>query len=230
MPQNFISKCSRLIASGLGQPRLKRQWLVTLPALILVRPLAPTSRQFSTKKGPVKFSKKGKKVVDISFGNMALSAEAEAILAPLREAVKEQVEILHCCVPLLTRSCAQGDLVRQLKTEKAPENDVKKAVVELKARKKVLEDKEVALRPVQAKFDRTKMEDTLKRRFFYDQSFAIYGGVTGQYDFGPMGCAMKANLLAAWRNHFVLEEQMLEVHNCFFYHHSYCFVSRNHHS
>ena len=28
------------------------------------------------------------------------------------------------------------------------------------------------------------MEDTLKRRFFYDQSFAIYGGITGQYDFG----------------------------------------------
>jgi glycyl-tRNA synthetase len=43
----------------------------------------------------------------------------------------------------------------------------------------VLEEREVALRPVQAKFDRTKMEDTLKRRFFYDQSFAIYGGVTG---------------------------------------------------
>ena len=29
--------------------------------------------------------------------------------------------------------------------------------------------------------------------------------------FRPMGCAMKANLLAAWRNFFVLEEQMLEV-------------------
>ena len=71
------------------------------------------------------------------------------------------------------------------------------------------------LRPSQVKFDRTKMEDTLKRRFFYDQSFAIYGGVTGQYDFGPIGCAMKANLLAAWRNQFVLEEQMLEVHFCF---------------
>ena len=26
-----------------------------------------------------------------------------------------------------------------------------------------------------------------------------------------MGCAMKANLLQAWRKHFVLEEQMLEV-------------------
>ena len=36
-------------------------------------------------------------------------------------------------------------------------------------------------------------------------------GVAGLYDFGPMGCAMKANLLQVWRNHFVLEEQMLEV-------------------
>jgi len=66
-------------------------------------------------------------------------------------------------------------------------------------------------RPAEAHFDRAKMEDLLKRRFFYDQSFAIYGGISGQYDFGPMGCAMKANLLAAWRQFFVLEEQMLEV-------------------
>merc|ERR1719433_1139042 len=125
---------------------------------------------------------------------MALSPESEALLAPLRAAVKEQ-----------------GDLVRQLKADKAPENDVKKAVAELKQRKKALEDKELSLRPQEATFDRAKMEDLLKRRFFYDQSFAIYGGVSGQYDFGPMGCAMKSNLLNAWRSFFVLEEQMLEV-------------------
>merc|ERR1719225_822755 len=125
---------------------------------------------------------------------MALSPESEALLAPLRTAVKEQ-----------------GDLVRQLKADKAPENDVKKAVAELKQRKKTLEDRELELRPSEASFDRAKMEDLLKRRFFYDQSFAIYGGITGQYDFGPMGCAMKANLLNAWRSHFILEEQMLEV-------------------
>ena len=35
--------------------------------------------------------------------------------------------------------------------------------------------------------------------------------MTGLYDFGPMGCAMKSNLLQTWRSHFVLEEQMLEV-------------------
>ncbi|XP_064455487.1 glycine--tRNA ligase-like [Ornithodoros turicata] len=120
--------------------------------------------------------------------------EIEKILEPLRSSVKEQ-----------------GDLVRKLKDDGAPELDVKKAVNELKARKKILEDKELQLAPPEAQFDRMRMEDLLKRRFFFDQSFAIYGGVAGQFDFGPMGCAMKTNLLNAWRNHFVLEEQMLEV-------------------
>lgn len=88
---------------------------------------------------------------------------------------------------------------------------MKKAVAELKTRKKILEDKELSLAPSLATFDRARMEDLLKRRFFYDQSFAIYGGITGQYDFGPMGCALKSNMLNAWRQFFVLEEQMLEV-------------------
>jgi glycyl-tRNA synthetase len=63
-------------------------------------------------------------------------------------------------------------------------------------------------------FDRSKLEDLLKQRFFYDQAFSIYQGVSGLYDYGPMGCAMKANLLNAWRSFFVLEEQMLEVDTC----------------
>lgn len=119
--------------------------------------------------------------------------EIEAQLAPLRAAVKEQ-----------------GELVRQLKQEKAVDIEIQRAVAELKHRKKTLEDKELALTP-KDDFDRGKMEDLLKQRFFYDQSFAIYGGVNGLYDFGPMGCAMKANLLQAWRQFFILEEQMLEL-------------------
>lgn len=102
-------------------------------------------------------------------------------------------------------------MVRQLKESGALELDLKKAVAELKVRKKILEDKELELAPVEASFDRAKMEDLLKRRFFFDQSFAIYGGITGQFDFGPMGCAMKANMLNTWRSFFILEEQMLEV-------------------
>jgi len=33
----------------------------------------------------------------------------------------------------------------------------------------------------------------------------------GLYDLGPPGCAVQSNILHAWRQHFVLEEQMLEV-------------------
>ncbi|KAG8231863.1 hypothetical protein J437_LFUL011768 [Ladona fulva] len=140
------------------------------------------------------------------FINMA-DPKIEEILAPLRASVKEQVhygKILQVVLP-------QGDLIRSLKADGAPEIDIKKAVAELKLRKKILEDKELSLAPSTASFDRAKMEDLLKRRFFFDQSFAIYGGITGQYDFGPMGCALKANLLNSWRSFFILEEQMLEV-------------------
>eukprot|EP00069_Balaena_mysticetus_P021197 bmy_13577T0 len=85
-------------------------------------------------------------------------AGTEEVLAPLRLAVRQQ-----------------GDLVRKLKEDKAPQVDVDKAVAELKARKRVLEAKELALQPKDDVVDRAKMEDTLKRRFFYDQAFAIYG-------------------------------------------------------
>ncbi|XP_052247605.1 glycine--tRNA ligase-like isoform X7 [Dreissena polymorpha] len=117
----------------------------------------------------------------------------EEKLAPFRQAVKEQ-----------------GDLVRSLKEQNAPDIDLQRAVAELKKRKNILEDKELELSPKDG-FDRGKLEDLLKQKFFYDQSFAIYGGVNGFYDFGPMGCAVKANLLQAWRNFFVLEENLLEV-------------------
>lgn len=58
---------------------------------------------------------------------------------------------------------------------------------------------------------RTKVENLLRRRFFFDNSFSIYGGLNGAYDYGPMGCAIKSNLLDEWRRFFVLEENMYQV-------------------
>lgn len=63
----------------------------------------------------------------------------------------------------------------------------------------------------QSKEIRAGLEDLLTRRFFYLPSFEIYGGVGGLYDFGPMGCAIKQNLINHWRSHFVLYDSMLEV-------------------
>jgi len=61
------------------------------------------------------------------------------------------------------------------------------------------------------KYQRKQVEDLLKRKFFVVQAFEIYQGVAGLYDFGPLGCALKNNVETLWRNHFVLEEDMLEV-------------------
>ncbi|TGJ80021.1 hypothetical protein E0Z10_g8749 [Xylaria hypoxylon] len=59
--------------------------------------------------------------------------------------------------------------------------------------------------------DRTTLDALLRRRMFYTPSFEIYGGVSGLYDYGPPGCALQQGVIDAWRKHFVLEEDMLEV-------------------
>lgn len=133
------------------------------------------------------------------------------ITNPQREIIMADPKIEEILAPLRAQVKEQGDLVRKLKEEGAPEIDIRRAVAELKARKKILEDKELSLAPSEELFDRAKMEDLIKRRFFYDQSFAIYGGITGQFDFGPMGCALKSNMIQLWRKYFILQEQMLEV-------------------
>ncbi|GJN27774.1 hypothetical protein PR202_gb15824 [Eleusine coracana subsp. coracana] len=46
---------------------------------------------------------------------------------------------------------------------------------------------------------RAAVNNTLERRLFFVPSFKIYGGVAGLYDYGPPGCAVKANVLAFWR-------------------------------
>jgi len=58
---------------------------------------------------------------------------------------------------------------------------------------------------------RADLEDLCKRRFFFRQAFDIYGGTAGFFTYGPPGCAVKNNLIALWRRHFVIEENLMEV-------------------
>lgn len=60
-------------------------------------------------------------------------------------------------------------------------------------------------------FERSNLESLLTKRFFYAPSFEIYNGVAGFYDYGPPGSALQANILAEWRKHFIIEEEMLEI-------------------
>lgn len=125
---------------------------------------------------------------------MKMDPNIEKILEPLRKEVKEQ-----------------GDLVRSLKEKNAPKVDIDTAVRALKDKKRNLEAKEASLVPKDSFVDKTRLEDVLKRRFFYDLSFSIYGGVSGLFDYGPPGIALKKNILRQWESHFVLEDDLLEI-------------------
>jgi len=59
--------------------------------------------------------------------------------------------------------------------------------------------------------DRGTLDTLLRRRLFYVPSFELYGGVSGLYDYGPAGCFLQANIIDAWREHFVFKEKMLQV-------------------
>ncbi len=50
-----------------------------------------------------------------------------------------------------------------------------------------------------------------KRRGFIWPSFEIYGGAAGFYDFGPLGSAMKNNIIKKWRDIYVCGEGFLEI-------------------
>lgn len=59
--------------------------------------------------------------------------------------------------------------------------------------------------------NRADLESLTRRRFFFRQGSEIYGGVAGFYTYGPPGCAVKNNLTQLWREHFVYEEQLMEI-------------------
>ena len=50
-----------------------------------------------------------------------------------------------------------------------------------------------------------------KRRGFIYPSYEIYGGIAGLFDYGPLGCTMKTNVMNQWRRLYALEEGFLEI-------------------
>ena len=50
-----------------------------------------------------------------------------------------------------------------------------------------------------------------KRRGFIWPAYEIYGGIAGLYDYGPLGTAMKNNIVGAWRKMYTLGEGFIEI-------------------
>ena len=69
----------------------------------------------------------------------------------------------------------------------------------------------MALQENQYVKQRPDVDGLTKRRFFYRQASDIYGGAAGFFSYGPPGCAMKNNFFSLWRQHFVVEEDLMEI-------------------
>ncbi|GBF92515.1 hypothetical protein Rsub_04619 [Raphidocelis subcapitata] len=133
------------------------------------------------------------------------------------------MSVLEAKITELQEAAAkQGDVVRSLKAHakdgKADKAEVEAAIAQLQEIKLDLDAKQKEFEKTTGKVSsqskeafRAALTNLLERRLFYIPSFKIYGSVAGFYDYGPPGCAIKQNLTQAWRQHFVLEENMLEV-------------------
>ncbi|RXG56446.1 Glycine--tRNA ligase [Armadillidium vulgare] len=102
----------------------------------------------------------------------------------------------------------QGDVVRQLKLSSTSSSAIKEAIDVLLQHKMDLEklssefSRSVSL-------DKSNMNDLIKRRFYFDSAFRVYGGVSGQYDYGPTGSAIMDNILSEWKKHFVVRNGLM---------------------
>jgi len=109
----------------------------------------------------------------------------------------------------------QGAEVRTLKKNSASDADAigeaVKALQVLKIDHKELVVKMEAASGGKETFNRQIFDELILRKMFVVPSFEIHGGVKGLFDLGPPACALKAAMLDAWRKHFILNENMLEM-------------------
>ncbi|GFH46782.1 hypothetical protein CTEN210_03256 [Chaetoceros tenuissimus] len=116
---------------------------------------------------------------------------------------------------LAAKVTKQGAEVRTLKKNSASDADAIGAAVkvlqELKISQKELLDKMEAATGGKDAFNRQVFDELILRKMFVIPSFEIHGGVKGLFDLGPPACALKAAMIDAWRKHFILTENMLEM-------------------
>ena len=59
--------------------------------------------------------------------------------------------------------------------------------------------------------DASELMSLCKRRGFIWPSFEIYGGVAGMFDYGPLGCSLRNNIVDVWRAIYKGREGFVEI-------------------
>lgn len=104
----------------------------------------------------------------------------------------------------------QQSVIKQLKKDGADAQTLLTETNKLTDLRAKLAEIEKTLAP-RAVFNRKSFDELILRKMYVVPSFEIHNGPAGLFDYGPPACALKANILALWRQHFVLEENMLEM-------------------
>jgi len=105
---------------------------------------------------------------------------------------------------------SQGSTVRALKKGGGSAEDISTEVaklLELRAQLAAME----ALTKTADPFNRLSFDQLMLRKMYIVPAFEIHNGPAGLFDLGPPSSTLKANLLAIWRKHFVVSENMLEM-------------------
>jgi glycyl-tRNA synthetase len=101
--------------------------------------------------------------------------------------------------------------VRQLKKDGGDAALIASEVEKLQQARARLVELTAAQKTQEKPFNRKTFDELILRKMYVVPSFEIHNGPAGLFDYGPPACALKANVLALWRRHFVLEENMLEM-------------------
>jgi glycyl-tRNA synthetase len=92
----------------------------------------------------------------------------------------------------------------------APQNDVENGQNDQNSLKKSKLFSEIALPLTKLPLNRAQLDQLSLRKMIYVQSFEIYGGSQGLFDYGPIGSSVLANIRNQWRKQFIKGERMLE--------------------
>ncbi len=122
--------------------------------------------------------------------------------------MSEAVEDVYSLQAKIT---SQGAVVKTLKKNGAPNEEITAAVATLVALREKFNLLIAKNEENTVKFNTKSFDELIIRKMYVIPSFEIHNGPKGLFDYGPPACALKANVLSLWRNYFVQEENMLEM-------------------
>ena len=158
--------------------------------------------------------------VEFGVATPAYASKDESSVPPVQSKQVKQIEKKQEVAPNQTgddvfsvqaQITKQQSVIKQLKKDGAAANSIAEETEKLSSLRIKLAELEKVASPSVDALNRKAFDELILRKMYIVPSFEIHNGPAGLFDYGPPACALKANILALWRQHFALEESMLEM-------------------